>query len=92
MGQFTIYPHTGLIKCEMVPGQDETMDTTIPVTGMLTTDGVIAVCILSAAFVMGQYRDPSDFDPHLLAGNMTVVAHAENTTGLYYLVFWQDLT
>jgi len=92
MGQFTIWPQTGLVKCEIVAGQNEGADTTIPVTGMLQTDAIIAVYMLSAAYVIGECRQPEDFSPALNAANITVVAHARDTTGLFYLIFWQDLT
>jgi hypothetical protein len=87
----TIY-NPRVLKCEIVAGQDETMDTTIPVTGMLQTDGLIGVCILSAALVMGQWRDINDFSVSAAAANLTVVAHAADYTGSFYLIIWQDLT
>jgi len=87
----TIY-NPRVLKCESVAGQNEAVDPTIPVTGMLTTDGLIGVCILSAALVMGQWRDINDFSVSALAGNLTVVAHAADYTASFYLIIWEDLT
>ena len=93
VGQLTIYPHSGTVKCEMVAGADETgAGVNIPVTGMLTTDGLYGVCMVTGANIMAQWRPLSDFSVSALAGNLTVVAHPVDTTGQTYLIIWQDLT
>jgi len=87
MGQLTIYP-AEILKCVIVAGQDETMDDTITIAAMTATDRVVAVCMLSATYVMGQYRN-DDFSCG--AGAMNVEAHAQDTTGLFYLVVYEDI-
>ena len=63
-------------------------DTTITVAGITAADGIIAVLMLSAAYLTGEYR-PGDFTPG--AGVINVVAHAVDTTGLFYLVVWEQV-
>lgn len=88
MGQIQTY--TGhRVHIQMVAGQDETMDTTITVPDIIATDRVIAVLMLSAAYLTGEYRE-NDFTAG--AGVINVVGHAVDTTGLFYLVIWEEIT
>ena len=88
MGQIQTY--TGhRVHIQMVAGQDETMDTTITVAGIIATDGIIAVQMLSAAYAVGEFRE-NDFTAG--AGVINVVGHAVDTTGLFYLIIWEEIT
>jgi len=77
------------LHAEIVAGQNEGVDTTIPVAGIAIGDKVVAVCMLSAAYLVGEWRN-DDFSAH--TGDIHVEAHAQDTTGGFYLIVWEDLT
>ena len=91
MGYLTIYPQTGLQKIQQVAGGDETgVGVDITVAGMLATDGLYAVFMCDAAYVMTETRPLTDFTCG--AGVLTVVANATDRTGEFYTIIWQDVT
>ena len=91
MSFLAIFPDTGLMKIQQVAGADETgAGVDITVAGMLATDGIYAVFMCDAAYTMTEMRPLNDFTCG--AGVLTVVAHATDRTGEFYVIFWKDVT
>lgn len=82
----------GFSKITVVDGQDETMDTTIPVTGMVAGDEIVGVLVYTtkASIATQALRAAADFTAG--AGVMNVVGNAANNTNNQYVIFWNDLT
>ena len=83
----TIY-NPRVLRARILAGQDETMDDTITLVAMAATDQILAVCMLDAAYLMVEWRN-DDFSAG--AGAINVEAHAVDTTGLFYLVIYDDI-
>lgn len=77
-------------KSQLVAGQDETGDTTIPVTGLAVGDELVAVFVQDG--VTGVWTQRANADFTVGAGNLTVVANAVNNAANKYVIFWNDLT
>jgi hypothetical protein len=77
-------------KAVKVAGQDETSDTTIPVTGMVAGDELVAVFIEDGTSGKWTQRALADFT--VGAGVLTVGANAANNTANAYIILWNDLT
>lgn len=78
----------GVFKSNVVPGQDETSDTTIPVTGMAVGDELVSVFVNTAGVL--SERALTDFN--VIAGNIDVVANAANNATNQYVITWIDKT
>jgi hypothetical protein len=83
---------TGILKVDLVAGQDETSDTTIPVTGMAVGDEIAAVLVLTTAASIASAAKRAVTDFTAAAGNVTVGANAANNTNNQYLIIWIDHT
>lgn len=72
----------------LADGQDETMDTTIPVTGLTTADVVTACLVLAtkASIATVTKRAASDFSV-TATDEITVGANAANNTNNQYVFF-----
>ena len=83
---------TGLLTVELVNGQDETGDDTIPVTGLAVGDELVAcfVYVTKAAISTKTQRALTDFT--VGADNLTVVANKANNTNNQYEVWWINHT
>jgi hypothetical protein len=79
------------LKAELVAGQDETGDTTIPVTGSVAGDELVGVFVQDGTSGVLTQRALADFTGPA-TGNITVAANAANNTGNFYLIIWLDLT
>lgn len=79
------------LKTELVAGQDETGDATIPVTGAVAGDELVAVLVQDGTSGVLTQRALSDFTGPA-AGDITVAANAADNTGNFYLITWLDLT
>ena len=79
---------TGLLKKAVVAGQDETMDNTIPVTGLGVGDELVSVTVWAA----GVPTDKTLADLSVIAGNVQVDANAANNAANKYEVLWVDHT
>jgi len=91
MAHLATYPDTGLMKAQQVAGADEAgAGVDITVAGMLATDGIYAVFMCDAAYTITSQRPNNDFTCG--AGVLSVVAHAVDTTGQFYLIIWKDVT
>jgi len=82
----------GFSKCAVVAGQDETGDTTIPVTGMAVGDELVTVLVLTTAAAIATMAQRANADFTVGAGVLNVVANAVNNAAQQYLIFWNDLT
>jgi len=82
----------GFAKIAVVAGQDETSDTTIPVTGMAAGDEIVGVLVLTTAASIATLAARAAADFTAGAGNMNVVANPANNTNNQYVIFWNDLT
>lgn len=85
----------GFLKTAVVAGQDETMDTTITVTGIAVGDEVVSVLVFDPGDGMGAsiavtQRAAADFT--VTANTLTIGANAADNTGNTYIVFYLDLT
>lgn len=80
------------VRAAAVAGQDETGDTTIPVTGMAAGDQILAVFVLTTAAAIATLAQRATADFTAGAGVMNVVANAANNTNNQYLIFWADRT
>lgn len=76
----------------LVAGQDETGDTTIPVTGMVVGDELHSVIVLTTAASIASAASRAITDFTVGAGVINVVANAANNTNNQYLIHWSDLT
>lgn len=81
---------TGIYKVELVAGQDETSDTTIPVTGLAAGDELVRVLVEDGTSGVTAQRANGDFT--VGASNLTVGANAANNTGKNYIIHWIDHT
>lgn len=81
---------TGIYKVELVAGQDETSDTTIPVTGLAAGDELVRVLVEDGTSGVTAQRANDDFT--VGASNLTVGANAANNTGKNYIIHWIDHT
>lgn len=79
---------TGVVKQEVVAGQDETADATIPVTGLAAGDELVGFIVMAAG--VPAQRANADFT--VGAANLTVVANAANNAANAYIVTWIDKT
>lgn len=79
------------LKAELVAGQDETGDTTIPVTGSVAGDELVAVFVQNGTSGVLTQRALADFTGPA-TGNITVAANAADNTSNFYLIIWLDLT
>jgi len=77
------------LKAEIVAGQNETVDDTVPVTGMVTGDRLVAVFMLTGGTTLANERR-LDFAP--VADNMTATNNKIDTTGKKYLIIWEDVS
>lgn len=77
------------VYVQIVAGQDETGDTTIPVTGFEVGDRIIFVAVMAstASVATITQRAAADFTA-AAAGNLTVVANAANNAANSYLIVW----
>jgi len=80
----------GFSKIEIVAGQDETGDTTIPVTGMAVGDELVALLVQDGTSGVLTQRALADFT--VGAGVLTVGANAANNAANKYVITWTDLT
>lgn len=78
------------VRSELVAGQDETGDTTIPVAGLAAGDDLIGVFVQNGTSGVLTQRANADFT--VGAGNLTVVANAANNAANFYLILWADRT
>lgn len=78
----------GVIVQEVVAGQDETGDVTIPVTGLAAGDELVGFIVMAAG--VPTQRANADFT--VGAANLTVVANAANNAANAYIVTWIDKT
>ncbi len=78
----------GVIVQEVVAGQDETADDTIPVTGLAAGDELVGVIVVAAG-VPTQHVN-ADFT--VGAGNLTVTANKANNAANAYIITWIDKT
>lgn len=81
---------TGILRMELVAGQDETGDTTIPVTGLAAGDELVGFFVENGTSGIQTQRANADFT--VGASNLTVVANAANNAANKYLVTWIDRT
>lgn len=79
----------GTIRTNVVAGQDETGDTTIPVTDIADGDELLSVLVLSLTTGLNQ-RALTDFT--IGAGVVNVVANAADNALNQYLIQWIDKT
>lgn len=82
----------GKLKLTLVAGQDETGDTTIPVSGMVVGDEVHSVTVFTTAASIASRAARAITDFTVTAGNLTVVANAANNTNNQYEIIWSDKT
>lgn len=82
----------GFMKVSVVTGQDETMDTTIPVTGMVAGDELVAVLVFTTEAAIATMAQRANADFTVGAGVLTVGANAADNSDQQYLIFWLDLT
>lgn len=84
-----LLPTAAIAISEAVDGQDETGDTTIPVTSMLGGDQVIGVLVFTtkAAIATCIVRPASDF----LCGDgvLNVIANPVNNANNQYIIIYQ---
>lgn len=80
------------IRVTLVAGQDETMDTTIPVSGMVVGDELYSVTVFTTAASIASRASRALTDFSVTAGNLTVGANAANNTNNQYEIIWGDLT
>jgi hypothetical protein len=83
----------GIVRVELVDGQDETGDATIPVTGTAEGDELVAVFVYATKAAIGTktQRALADFTGPA-AGNLTVVANKANNAANLYEIWWLDKT
>lgn len=82
----------GSVKVNLVAGQDETSDDTIPVTGMAVGDRIIAVLVLTTAASIATMAKKLDADVTAIAGNVQVLANKVNNAAQQYMIIWEDRT
>lgn len=77
------------VYVQIVAGQDETGDTTIPVTGLEIGDRLIFVAVIAttASVATITQRAAGDFNT-TADGNLTVVGNAANNTNNSYFIVW----
>ena len=80
----------GFAKAVKVAGQDETGDTTIPVTGMVAGDELVKLFVEDGT--SGKWTERANTDFTVGAGVLTVGANAANNAVNAYIIFWNDLT
>lgn len=80
----------GFSKVDLVAGQDETGDTTIPVTGLVEGDELVGVFVQDGTSGIWTERALADFT--IGAGVLNVGANAADNTANKYVIFWNDLT
>jgi len=82
---------SGVVNVALVAGQDETGDTTIPVTGIAVGDRLVSVMVQDGTSGVFTQRAISDFGA-ITAGNIAVGANAANNAANKYVITWMDLT
>lgn len=82
----------GFLNVTLVAGQNETSDTTIPVTGLVAGDEIAAVIVLTTAASIASAASRAKADFTAGAGVVNVVANPADNTNNQYLIFWLDLT
>jgi len=77
---------TGVVAQEIVAGQDETSDTTIPVTGIGAGDELVRLLVQDGTSGVLTQRANADFT--VGAAELTVVGNAADNTANKYLITW----